>query len=61
VEYAGDRATVRQIPLDDSGQATIDLSSIGVGVTSAVLAVSGLAPTTLQPARYTLDVQAASP
>src|SRR4051794_6120744 len=61
VEYAGDRATVRQIPLDDSGQATIDLSSISVGVTSAVLAVSGLAPTTLQPARYTLDVQAASP
>jgi immune inhibitor A len=61
VEYAGDRATVRQVPLDTSGQATIDLSRIGGEVTSAVLAVSGLAPTTLQPARYTLDVQTANP
>jgi immune inhibitor A len=61
VEYAGDRATVRQIPVDAGGQATVDLSSIGAETTSAVLAISGLAPTTQQPAAYTLDVQPANP
>jgi hypothetical protein len=61
VEYTGDRATVRQLPLDSAGQATIDLSAVGSETTSAVLAISGLAPTTQQPARYTLDVQPANP
>ena len=51
---------MRRIPLDSAGQATIDLSAIGTATTSAVLAISGLAPTTQQPARYTLDVQPAN-
>ncbi len=58
VEYRGDRAAVRQVPLDASGSADIDLAGLGGEVSSVVIAVSGLAPTTLQPARYTLDFQA---
>ncbi|HZS00650.1 MAG TPA: hypothetical protein VFE37_18175 [Chloroflexota bacterium] len=56
VEYRGDQATVRQVPVDADGQAEIDLPAIGSDLTAAVVAISGLAPTTLVPARYTLDI-----
>ncbi len=56
VEYRGDQATVRQVPVDASGQADVDLPGIGGDLTAVVVAVSGLAPQTLVPARYTLDV-----
>ncbi len=58
VEYHGDQAAVRSVPVDASGAADVDLPGLGGDVSSAVLVVSGLAPTTLQPARYTLDLQA---
>jgi hypothetical protein len=56
VEYRGDQATVRQVPVDAAGDAALDLPDLGGDLTAAVVAVSGLAPTTLEPARYTLDV-----
>jgi immune inhibitor A len=56
VEYRGDQATVRQVPVDASGLAEVDLPGIGTDLTAAVVAISGLAPITLVPARYTLDV-----
>jgi hypothetical protein len=56
VEYRGDQATVRQVPVDASGLAEVDLPGLGGDLTAVVVAISGLAPTTLLPARYTLDV-----
>jgi hypothetical protein len=47
---------VRQVPVDASGLAEVDLPGIGTDLTAAVVAISGLAPITLVPARYTLDV-----
>jgi immune inhibitor A len=57
VEYRGAGITVRQVPLDADGRATLDLPDLGGELTAAVIAVSGLTPVTLQPARYTLDVE----
>jgi hypothetical protein len=56
VEFRGDQATVRQLPVDPSGFAEVDLPGIGSELTAVVVAISGLAPTTLIPATYTLDV-----
>jgi hypothetical protein len=58
VEYRGDQATVRQVPIDPSGVAELYLPGIGTDLTAVVVAVSGLAPSTLLPARYSLDVAA---
>jgi hypothetical protein len=61
VEERGDAKVVRQVPVGPDGRGMLDLPTLGGEVSGAVIAVSGLAPQTLQPARYVLTVEPRGP
>ena len=60
VEYYSDGPRVRQLPLDANASGETVVHDLGGTVSRAVIAVSGLAPATLQPARYTISFEPAS-
>ena len=46
---------VRRIPVDGSGRAQFEVNDLGNGQ-RAVLAISALAPVTIEPAEYVLQI-----
>jgi hypothetical protein len=54
VEYRGAGASVRQMPVDGAGRGETVLE-LRADTDAAVVAVSAMAPLTLQQARYTID------
>jgi hypothetical protein len=59
IEYQGETPTVRALALDAAATGETVIRDLGGGVTRAIVAVSGLAPATLQPARYTISFEPA--
>jgi immune inhibitor A len=57
VEYHPDPVGVRQVPIGPDGRGSLELPSSGSDAAAVVVAVSGLAPLTLQPASYTLSIE----
>jgi immune inhibitor A len=61
IEYQGETPRVRALPLDAAATGETVIRDLGGTVRQAVVAVSGLAPVTLQPARYTISFEPATP
>ena len=56
MEFDGDQLTaVRRVPVDADGTGSIDIEKLGAG-RYAVVAISGVAPVTTVPAKYTYEV-----
>ncbi|MBI4497272.1 MAG: immune inhibitor A [Chloroflexi bacterium] len=55
IEFGTD-ITVRQIPLNEQNEATIEITRFGEDLNRAVLVVAALAPVTTQPASYELTM-----
>lgn len=57
VEYRADGISVRDFPLDQFQRGSITIRGLGGEVTRAVLVVAPMAPRTIEPTRYTVELQ----
>jgi hypothetical protein len=56
-----DKPTVQTLPLDGKNQGTLTIPGFGTDVRRATIVVAAMAPRTIQPAHYALDVSAGTP